>query len=100
MRLGKVVGTVVSTQKDSRLEGNKLLVVKMLSPSPEGGLKPTRSEQGYVVAIDLVGAGNGETVIYCSGSSARFSSGSKDSPVDASIVGIVDTVDIVPEEVS
>jgi microcompartment protein CcmK/EutM len=100
MKLGKVVGTVVSTQKDSRLEGYKLLIVKTLSPSPEGTLESVRSEQGYIVAVDLVCAGNGETVLYCSGSSARFSAGAKDSPVDAAIVGIIDTTDIVPEEVS
>jgi ethanolamine utilization protein EutN len=85
MILARVVGTVVSTRKDPRLEGNKLLILKPISP--EGA-----DESGYVVAVDTVDAGFRETVLVVSGSSARMAEGCKERPVDAAIVGIVDTV--------
>jgi ethanolamine utilization protein EutN len=90
MILGKVVGTVVATRKDERLESNKLLVVRPMDPTgkPEGN---------YLVAVDTVDAGAGETVLVVSGSSARMASGMKDCPVDAAIVGIVDHVDMDQE---
>ncbi len=87
MILGRVAGTVVATRKDPRLEGFKLLVVRTVSP--EG-----KDEGGYVIAVDTVSAGSKETVIVVSGSSARMAEGCKDKPVDASIVGIVDTVSL------
>jgi microcompartment protein CcmK/EutM len=87
MILARVVGTIVATRKDPRLEGFKLLIVKPVSP--EG-----QDESGYVIAVDTVGAGSKETVIVVSGSSARMAEGCKDKPVDASIVGIVDTVTV------
>jgi microcompartment protein CcmK/EutM len=85
MILARVVGTVVATRKDPRLEGFKLLIVKPVSP--EG-----KDEAGYVVAVDSVSAGIGERVITVSGSSARMADGCKDRPVDTVIVGIVDEV--------
>ncbi len=87
MILAKIVGTVVATRKDERLVASKLLVARPLDPSgkPDGN---------YLVAIDTVDAGFGETVLIVSGSSARMAAGLKDSPVDAAIVGIVDTIDI------
>jgi microcompartment protein CcmK/EutM len=85
MFLARVVGTVVATRKDPRLEGKKLLVVKPVSP--EG-----KDESGYIVAVDTVDAGFRETVLIVQGSSARMAAECKDRPVDASIVGIVDTV--------
>ena len=85
MILGRVVGTVVATRKDPRLEGQKLLIVKPVSP--EG-----KEEAGYVVAVDTVSAGSRETVILVSGSSARMADGCKDKPVDTAIIGIVDTI--------
>ena len=85
MILARVVGTVVATRKDPRLEGFKLLIVKPVSP--EG-----KDEAGYVVAVDTVSAGAGERVITVSGSSARMADGCKDRPVDNAIVGIVDEV--------
>jgi microcompartment protein CcmK/EutM len=85
MILARVVGTVVATRKDPRLEGHKLLIVKPVSP--EG-----KDEAGYVVAVDTVSAGARETVICVSGSSARMAEGCKDKPVDTAIVGIVDTI--------
>jgi ethanolamine utilization protein EutN len=91
MILARIVGTVVATRKDSRLEGKKLLVAKPISPQG-------KDEAGYVVAVDTVGAGFRETVLIVSGSSARMADGLKDTPVDAAIVGIVDTVRLDEEQ--
>lgn len=85
MILARVVGTVVSTRKDPRLEGQKLLIVKPISP--QGA-----DESGYVIAVDTVDAGYRETVLVVSGSSARMAHDCKEKPVDAAIVGIVDSV--------
>lgn len=87
MILAKVVGTVVATRKDERLVSSKMLVARPLDPSgkPDGN---------YLVAIDTVNAGFGETVLIVSGSSARMASGLKDCPIDAAIVGIVDEIDL------
>lgn len=87
MILARVVGTVVATRKDPRLEGKKLLVLKPVSPDG-------KDESGYVVAVDTVSAGYRETVLAVSGSSARMAEGCKDRPVDTSIVGIVDSVSL------
>jgi microcompartment protein CcmK/EutM len=85
MILARIVGTVVSTRKDPRLDGKTLLIVKPVSP--EGV-----DESGYLVAIDTVAAGFRETVLVVSGSSARMASECKDRPIDAAIVGIVDSI--------
>jgi len=87
MLLAKVVGTVVSTQKDERLEGLKLLVLQRLDI--DGQL-----ESGYVVAIDAVGAGVGEVVMYASGSSARQTVLTDKRACDAVIMAIVDTWEV------
>jgi microcompartment protein CcmK/EutM len=87
MLLAKVIGTVVATRKDPRLEGNRLMLARSVDPSG-------RVEGGYLVAVDTVAAGVGETVLIVSGSSARMASGMKDCPVDAAIVGIVDHVEV------
>ena len=91
MILARIVGTVVATRKDPRLEGKKLLVAKPISPQG-------KDEAGYVVAVDTVGAGFRETVLIVSGSSARMADGLKDTPVDSAIVGIVDTVRLDEEQ--
>ena len=85
MILGKVVGTVVATRKDERLSGSKLLLVQPVQPdgTPRGA---------PLVAVDTVDAGVGERVLVVRGSSARMAEGMTDRPVDAAIVGIVDTV--------
>ena len=90
MILARVVGTVVATRKDPRLVSNKLLVARPMDPhgKPEGN---------YLVAVDTVDAGVGETVLIVSGSSARMASGMKDCPIDAAIIGIVDQIDVNPE---
>src|ERR1700681_4741261 len=87
MLLGKVVGTVVATRKDPRLVSNKLMVVRPVDPRG-------KAEGHYLVAVDTVDAGVGETVLVVSGSSARMASGLKDCPVDAAIVGIIDDIEI------
>lgn len=99
MKLGKVVGSVWATQKEKTLEGHKLMIVQTLNPSRDDGLKHAVSGDRFLVAVDLVGAGVGETVLFCSGSSARAALESKDSPIDAAIVGIIDKVDINAAEV-
>ena len=90
MLLARIVGTVVSTRKDPRLEGKKLLIVKPIS-------RQGADEPGYLVAVDTVDSGFRETVLVVSGSSARMASECKDRPVDAAIVGIVDTVHLDSE---
>lgn len=87
MIIGRIIGNVVATRKDPRLEGVKLLLVRPLSLTGE-------DENSYVVAIDTVGAGFREKVLVVSGSSARLAEGMKDRPVDAAIVGIIDTVEV------
>ena len=82
-RAARIVGTVVATRKDERLVSNKLLVARPVDPDG----KPDGS---YLVAVDTVGAGVGEWVLYVSGSVAPFALRKGDVPVDASIVGIVD----------
>jgi microcompartment protein CcmK/EutM len=88
MLLARIVGSVVATRKDPRLEGRKLLVV-----IPIDAMDPAR-RGGALVAVDTVGAGAHETVLVVQGSSARMAQGCNDCPVDATIVGIVDTVDV------
>ena len=87
MLLGKVTGTVVASAKDERLLDFKFLVVENLTPDA----KPS---SGYVVAVDAVGAGVGEVVLYATGSSARQTVRTDKRPTDATIVAIVDTVTI------
>ena len=84
--MGRVVGSVVATRKDEKLEGLKLLLVQDLDLSLD--LRP-----GYVVAVDAVGAGAGEVVLYATGSSARQTATTDARPVDAVIMAIVDEYD-------
>lgn len=86
MLLARVIGTVVATRKDPRLEGMKLLVVRPVTPQG-------RDDSGYLIAVDTVGAGYKEQVLVVQGSSARMAAPCKDRPVDAAIVGIVDSVE-------
>jgi len=85
MILARIIGTVVATRKDPRLEGKKLLICRPVDPDGH-------DEKGYIVAVDTVHAGFREKVLVVQGSSARMAYGCKDTPVDAAIVGIVDTV--------
>ena len=90
MVLGKVIGTLVASRKEPTLEGVKLLLVRAcdVDGNPTGAT---------VVAVDAVGAGPGEVVLYCSGSSARQTTVTKDRPVDATIMAIVDAVTVGDE---
>jgi len=94
MFLAKVEGAVVATKKEASLNGRKLLLVR---PQLVDDKDPTKFKPGSntIVAVDNVGAGIGEMVMFCQGSSARLSAGLRDCPVDAVIVGIVDTVDVL-----
>ena len=94
MYLGKVIGSVVSTKKDDSMRGRKLLMVRPMLADPDN---PSQFKPGSntIVAIDTLGAGEGELVMFAQGSSARQADGLKSVPVDAAIVGIVDTVSIL-----
>ena len=87
MRLGRVIGTVVATRKNAKLEGAKLLLVQPIGPDRET-LGPT------VLAVDAVQAGLGETVLLViEGRAAASALRRRGAPVDAAIIGIVDQVD-------
>ncbi len=90
MFLAKVIGNVVATQKNAKFQGMKLLLVQPYIVK-EQQLAPSGSS---VVAVDSVGAGLGECVLFTQGSSARLTPATKEAPVDAVIVGIVDTVEV------
>jgi len=85
--IGRIVGTLVADQKDPKLVGLKLLVVRQLDFE-------ARESGGYVIAADSVGAGVGEVVLYATGSSARQTSNTENKPVDATIMAIVDTWEV------
>lgn len=87
MNLGRVTGTLVASRKEPLLEGLPLLVVRQLDETGE-------PKGGYVVAVDSVGAGVGEVVLYASGSSARQTAITKDKPCDAVVMAIVDQWDV------
>ena len=98
MFLAKVEGSVVATKKDPNMSGRKLL---LLRPQLVDDKDPTKFRPGAntVVAVDSVGAGIGEMVMFCQGSSARMAPGMKEIPVDAVIIGIVDTVDVFGKQI-
>jgi len=87
MFLGKVIGTVWSTKKDENLVGAKFLIVREVSLD-------LKEKERFVVAVDSVGAGEGEVVLVATGSSSRMTNFTKDKPVDAVIMGIVDKLDV------
>lgn len=93
MILARVEGSIVATKKNAKMTGSKLLVVRpVVVDSPTAReFKPGSST---LVAVDALGAGEGELVLVVQGSSARLAAEDKDSPVDAVVVGIVDTVDL------
>jgi ethanolamine utilization protein EutN len=87
MHIGKIIGTVVSTRKDEGLVGYKLLVTQPLTQE----MKPLGET---IVAVDTVGAGVGEIVLYVLGSVAPYAVGKSSVPIDAAVVGIIDKVEI------
>ena len=94
MFLARVEGAVVATKKEASMSGRKLLLVRpqLVDDKDPAKFKPG---QNTIVAVDTVGAGIGELVMFCQGSSARLAAGLRDCPVDAVIIGIVDTVDVL-----
>ena len=98
MFLARVEGSVVSTKKDPSMNGRKLLLVR---PQLVDEKEPTKFRPGAntIVAVDSVGAGEGELVLFCQGSSARLAPNLKDAPVDAVIIGIVDEVDVLGQQI-
>ena len=90
MHFGKVVGTVWATQKDEKLENLKFLLLEQLGSRGE----PSSS---YVVAVDAVGAGQGEVVLFATGSAARQTRNTDGRPADAVVMAIVDSWDIEGE---
>ena len=98
MFLARVEGSVVATKKDASMNGRKLL---LLRPQLVDDKDPTKFRPGVntIVAVDSVGAGIGELVMFCQGSSARLAPNLKDAPVDAVVIGIVDTVDVLGKQI-
>jgi ethanolamine utilization protein EutN len=98
MFLARVIGSVVATKKDAAMTGRKLL---LLRPLLVDEANPERFKPGTntIVAVDALGAGIDEVVLFCQGSSARQASGMKTLPVDAVIIGIVDTVDVLNRKI-
>ncbi len=90
MHIGKVVGSVVSTHKLGDITGMKLLVIKDVDLDGN-------ERDSFTVAIDTIGAGHGEMVLYVSGSSARLTFMTKDKPVDSAIIGIIDHWEVLGE---
>jgi ethanolamine utilization protein EutN len=98
MFLAKVEGSVVATKKDPNMVGRKLL---LLRPQLVDEKDPTKFRPGSntIVAVDALGCGEGEMVLFCQGSSARLAPGMKEAPIDAVVIGIVDTVDVFGKKI-
>jgi ethanolamine utilization protein EutN len=87
MILARVVGTIVSTHKAQKMDGIKFLLLEKIDPVSMKG------KNDFVVAMDSVGAGNGEIVFYVSGSSARFTDVTEGRPTDSAVIAIVDIIE-------
>lgn len=87
MHIGRVIGTVVATRKDEKLVGTKLMVTQPLDLEllPKG--EP-------LIAVDTVGAGIGELIVFTTGTASRIAAKKMDAPIDAAIVGIIDEIDV------
>jgi len=90
MVIGRVVGRLWATRKDEKLNGQKFLIVRLLKDKEQ-------EMEGFFVAADNVGAGTGDMVLITKGSSARVSLGESHVPVDAAIVGIIDSMEVEDE---
>lgn len=91
MEIGTVIGSVWATKKDEAISGQKLLVIDVMKRYRQ------EKESLLLVAADVIGAGVGDMVLICRGNSARMVVGNGKTPVDAAIVGIIDTLDIHEE---
>jgi ethanolamine utilization protein EutN len=98
MFLAKVEGAVVATKKDPSMSGRKLLLLRPQLVDDKDATK-LRAAANTIVAVDSVGAGAGELVMYTQGSSARLAPNLKDAPVDAVVIGIVDSVDVLGKQI-
>ena len=98
MFLARVIGSVVSTKKDEAMKGRKLLVLRPLLVD-EANPTQFRNGPNTVVAVDTMGAGLDEVVLFCQGSSARQATGMKTLPIDAVVVGIVDAVEVLNKKI-
>jgi len=87
MQIGKIIGTVVATRKDDSLVGSKLMITQPLDFKNKYTGKP-------LIAVDTVGAGIGEVVIYTEGTAARNAAKKRDSSINAAIIGIIDNIDV------
>lgn len=94
MFLARVIGSVIATKKDEAMRGRKLLLLRpmLVDEANPGQFRPGSNT---IVAVDALGAGKGELVLFCQGSSARLADGMKTLPVDASVIGIVDQVEVL-----
>ena len=90
MVIGRVVGRLWATRKDEKLNGQKFLIVRLLKDIDV-------EETGFVVAADSVGAGTGDNLLITRGGAARVSLGERDVPVDATIIGIIDSIEVENE---
>lgn len=86
MLIGKVVGSIVSTRKNEKLTGNKLMLIELAENMGKNG-------RTQIIAIDNIGAGTGEFVLVATGSAARIGCDMENAPVDAAVVGIIDDGD-------
>ena len=91
MLLGRVVGTLVATRKEPSMEGFKFLVLRQIDVDG-------KEQEGYVVAVDAVGAGVEEVVLFATGSAARQTLATKDRPCDAVVMAIVDSWEVGGDE--
>ncbi len=98
MFIARVIGSLVATRKDAAMTGRKLLLLRPLLVDESD---PTKLRPGTntIVAVDALGAGVDDVVLFCQGSSARMAEGMKPLPIDAVTIGIVDTVDVLNRRV-
>lgn len=98
MFLARITGSLVATQKVASMVGQKLLIVEPLrvNEQDQSSLQPTGRT---FIVVDTVGAGEGEVVLCVQGSSARFTPETKNLPVDAAVIGIVDQVQVGPKTI-
>ncbi len=99
MFLARVIGSVVSTKKDDTMRGQKLLLLRPMLVD-EGNPAALRPGANTIVAVDSLGAGLDDLVLFCQGSSARQAAGMKALPIDAAVIGLVDTVEVLGKRVS
>ncbi len=98
MFLARVIGAVVSTKKDEAMRGRKLLLLRPMLVD-EADPAQFRPGANTIVAVDTLGAGSGDLVLFCQGSSARQATGMKSLPIDAAVVGLVDTVEVLGKRI-